>query len=244
MPYLTNDALDALARLDANPRKRGLRRVLLKRGELLGRPGQPIKDVYFPTTSMISLVVELSTGDRIESAIVGQRNMVGGGAALGQQFHTCTAVVQIPGSAEVMSAPEVAEIAAVSAPARVFLHAHEQYFRAQAQQTAACNAKHHIPGRLCTWLLRARDALGSTTFDITQELVAEMLGVQRASVSMVASSLQNADLISYRRGHIHIADEARLKEAACECYRALERQHQLLFGEAPRVPAAAPGRLA
>jgi CRP-like cAMP-binding protein len=107
---------------------------------------------------------------------------------------------------------------------------HEQTVYAQAQQSAACLASHHIHARLCRWLLRARDLAGSDTLNFTQEYLAEMLAVQRSSVTVVAHTLQAAGLINYSRGKIQIVDADALHDSACECYETVKRHYARLLG--------------
>jgi hypothetical protein len=107
---------------------------------------------------------------------------------------------------------------------------HEQTVYAQAQQSAACLAAHHVEARLCRWLLRARDLSGSDTLSFTQEYLGEMLGVRRTSVTAVAHSLQAAGLIKYARGKIHVLDADGLQETACECYETVKRHYARLLG--------------
>jgi len=107
---------------------------------------------------------------------------------------------------------------------------HEQTVYAQAQQSAACFATHHVQARLCRWLLRARDLSGSDTLSFTQEYLAEMLGVRRTSVTVVAHTLQSAGFIKYARGKIQVLNEEALQEGACECYETVKRQYRQLIG--------------
>jgi len=107
---------------------------------------------------------------------------------------------------------------------------HEQTVYAQAQQSAACFATHHVQARLCRWLLRARDLSGSDTLSFTQEYLAEMLGVRRTSVTVVAHTLQSAGFIKYARGKIQVLNEEGLQEGACECYETVKRQYRQLIG--------------
>ncbi len=106
----------------------------------------------------------------------------------------------------------------------------EQATFAQAQQSAACNAVHTVEARMCRWLLLARDLTGRDEFNLTQEFLAEMLGVRRTSVSVVAGTLQQAGMIQYRRGHMQITDLEALREAACECYQTVRTQFERLLG--------------
>lgn len=137
--------------------------------------------------------------------------------------------MQIAGSGFAIRASDLIELADDSPSLTELMFRHEQYLLAQAQQSLACNARHKIPQRLATWLLRARDAADSNRLYLTQEFLAQMIGVQRASVSTVAGKLQDDGLISYRRGQIEILDEKKLNDAACECRQAVRMQYRRLF---------------
>ena len=167
---------------------------------------------------MISLVVDLADGQMIEAAMVGRDSVVGGFGRAGWQ-----------GGVEHGDRPgrrrrfdpgrcDAARGAEQSADFRTTLIRHEQTLFAQAQQSAACNASHSVEARLARWLLWTRELSGSDTLGLTQEFLAQMLGVRRTSVSLVANTLQNAGLIRYRRGRIEITDLEGLRAASCECY--------------------------
>ncbi|MBV8792768.1 MAG: Crp/Fnr family transcriptional regulator [Pseudolabrys sp.] len=235
MPFQKNVILDQLVRIDPGLSQRRLRPISFHRGDVLGHAGDHIDEVYFPSSGMISLVVELDSGDRVEAGVAGYQGVIGASVAFGDAIHLQTGVVQLPGAGLAMAADELRQLAEGSSHTRALLHAQQQFILAQAQQSAACNAKHHIPARLATWMLRARDATGTTRFALTQEFVAEMLGVQRPSVSIVASQLQGAGLISYSRGHVQILDETGLEQSACECYRTIQRHQHNLLPAAPAV---------
>ena len=241
MAYSQNSVLDTISRLDRRVQSR-LRPFTFKRGDLLAEIGQSIDEVFFPESGLISVVVPLNSGDVVETAIIGHRGLLGGGAAFGEPSFVHTGVGQLPGSGQAMRAEHLREITDAHASVRALIFAHQQFLLAQAQQSAACNAKHHIPGRLATWLLRARDAIGKDEVDLTQEFVAEMLGVQRPSVSIVAAQLQDAGLISYSRGRVKIIDEQGLADAACECHVTLRRHYQRLFAR-QNGPVPAPEAL-
>jgi CRP-like cAMP-binding protein len=132
-----------------------------------------------------------------------------------------------------MRATDLEAILAHDEQLRSTLFAYEQFLLAQAQQTAACNARHHIPQRLSSWLLRARDATRESELLLTQEFLAQMLGVQRASVSMFAGQLQDKELIRYRRGRVQVMNCDGLASEACECHAVLSdlRRHLLEGGE-------------
>ncbi|MGN6571859.1 MAG: Crp/Fnr family transcriptional regulator [Pseudolabrys sp.] len=208
-----------------------LTRVDFVHGDLFGRPGEPIRHAVFPVSGMISIVVDLASGDAVEAAMVGYGGVVGASAAFGATDHVNSSFCQLPGAAYLLPAAELAAVAQGDETVRAMLFAHEQFLMVQAQQTAACNAKHHIMQRLATWLLRAKDVTGANEMFLTQEFLAQMLGVQRASVSGFAGQLQDMDLIRYRRGRLTVMDEAGLTRQACECHSKLSSFRRKLFRE-------------
>jgi CRP-like cAMP-binding protein len=220
-----NRLLDTLSRSQTDVLRNRLKPIDYVHGDLLAEAGAPIDHVIFPRSGLISMVVDLIDGDRIEVAMIGAGGAIGGGVAFGATQRLCTSFAQLPGRAWLMKSADAVEIASDSAEFRHLLYMQERYIQAQAQQTAACNAKHTIMRRLCSWLLRAQDAIGGDELLLTQEHLAQMLGVQRASVSMFASQLQEQGLIQYRRGRLQITNAAGLAEHACECHTAL-RQHR------------------
>jgi CRP-like cAMP-binding protein len=141
-------------------------------------------------------------------------------------------IVQLSGDIVVCSIEGLKSAALQSPKLLSLLFRHEQTVYAQAQQSAACFATHHVQARLCRWLLRARDLSGSDTLLLTQEYLADMLGVRRTSVTVVAHTLQAAGLIKYTRGKIQILDPAALQEGACECYGSVKRHYARLLGAA------------
>src|SRR3569623_2934351 len=176
---------------------RRARQINFVHGDIFGESGSPIEEVLFPSSGMISLVVDLNDGDRIEAGMVGRRGMIGGSALFGGRTHLCTSFAQLPGNGWIIKAADLTELAERSAGIRDLIFSNEQYTLSQAQQTAACNAKHRIPQRLATWLLRAQFDPGEDELLLTQEFLAQVLGVQRASVSMFAGALQDKGLIFY-----------------------------------------------
>ena len=178
----------------------------------------------FPIHGLISVVAELASGERIETALIGHEGLFGGSFIFGAKTHLSLSFVQMPGNGLTIRGSDFAELAEDCETLTALTFWHEQYLLAQAQQSTACNARHSISQRLATWLLRARDAAGQMRVDLTQEFLAQMLGVQRASVSTVAAKLQDDGLISYRRGRIEIVDEKKLTAAACECRNAVRMQ--------------------
>ena len=200
-------------------------------GDVLAEPDAPIQRMVFPCSGLISIVVELNEGDQIETGMVGCRGALGGCAIFGAGCHLTRAVAQISGRGWSMRIEDAKELAGTSPEFRDLVFAQEQYLLAQSTQFAACNAKHVIVQRLCSWLLRVQDEIGGGELLMTQENLAKMLGVQRASVSMLASQLQQQGVISYRRGRLHISDPEALKARACECGETLNAQYAQLFAE-------------
>jgi CRP-like cAMP-binding protein len=200
----------------------------LKFGDVLGDTGQPVTHVYFPHSGIISLVVELSVGFMIETAMIGRDGALNAASALDGKVSFNKAIVQLAGKASVIKADQLSKIADDNKELRSLLIRHEQVVFAQAQQSAACNASHLVEARMCRWLLRMRDLNEGDDLQLTQEFLAQMMGVRRTSVSLVAGTLQKAGLISYRRGHIRILDVEAVREGACECYATVHAQYQLL----------------
>jgi CRP-like cAMP-binding protein len=206
-----------------------LKPVELGHGDVLFSAGDAISRVHFPHSGVISLVVNLAVGEMIEAAMVGRASAVGAFAAMDGKVALNTAIVQVAGVASAVDVELLAAATEKSAVLSRTLMRHEQAVLAQAQQSAACNASHTVEARLSRWLLWSRDLSGAETLGLTQEFVAQMLGVRRTSVSLVANTLQTAGLIRYRRGRIEITNLEGLREASCECYGRLKAQYDRLL---------------
>ena len=226
----SNLLLASLSPSDTAVLQRYLKPVFLEQHRVLCEPGQPVDAVYFPVGAIVSLVVGLSTGETVEAAMVGKDGVIGAAAALDGRISLSRGIVQLAGEAMQREVPALRTVAMQSQSLLSMMIRHEQTVYAQAQQSAACMAAHDIEERLCRWLLRARDLAGSDTLHFTQEFLAEMLGVRRSSVSVVAHTLQQAGMIKYSRGRIQILDLEGLRETACECYGTIKSQYQLLLG--------------
>lgn len=209
--------------------RRYLRGVLLRPQAVLYEPGDSIDRAYFPHRGAVSLNVVLSNGQMIESAMVGRDGVVGGQAALDPQPAAVRAVVEVEGAATTIDIAILQQLAATREAIRLLLLRHEQMLLARTQQIAACNAVHSLEARFCRWLLSAHDMCGGAPLTVTQEKIAELLGVRRTSVCLVAHTMQQAGLIHTRRGQIEILDEAALRANACECY-ALNAGHAARLG--------------
>lgn len=206
-----------------------LKPIELVQGTILFEVGQQIDRVYFPHSGIISLVVSLSSGEMIEAAMVGRESLIGASAALDGKMSLNQAVVQIAGAASALDIDRLRALADTDAGVRATLIRHEQLVLAQAQQSAACNAVHTVEARLARWLLRSRDLTGGDDLMFTQEFLAQMLGVRRTSVSLVANTLQQAGMVRYRRGHIRILDVEALQDTACECYATVKAHSDRLL---------------
>jgi CRP-like cAMP-binding protein len=231
MPRTSNLFLAALPEKDFAALRPYLKSVELPQGAVLFEAGAPIHQVYFPHSGVVSLVVDLASGDTIESAMLGRESIVGGSSGLDGQLSVCKAIVQIGGTGTTLDSHRLRSVAESSLACRTALFRHEQLILVQAQQSAACNATHTIEARLARWLLRCRDLQGSDDLLLTQEFIAEMLGVRRTSVSVVANTLQQAGFLRYRRGHIRVLDLEGLRETACECYQTVKAQAERLLKE-------------
>lgn len=230
MPDSPNHLLASLAPADFESLRPQLKAVDLVQGTVLFEVGDEMRQVYFPHTGVVSLVVPLASGELIESAMIGRDSQVGGSYALGARMSVSKAIVQIAGRASVMDAEKLRVLTEASPAMYAVLFRHDQLVLAQALQSAACNATHTVEARLSRWLLRSRDLQGSNDLALTQEFLGQMLGVRRTSVSVVANTLQQAGLIRYSRGHITILDVPRLRETACECYQTVRSHAERLLG--------------
>jgi CRP-like cAMP-binding protein len=230
IPRSPNQVLSSLAPADFELIRLHLRSIELTHKTVLVRAGEPLPHVWFPHSGIISLVTRLMEGESAEAAMIGRDSVFGASASLDGGIALNDAIVQLPGTASVLDIAQLRKAAEQSATFRGTLIRHDQALLAQALQSVACNASHTVEARLSRWLLRARDLSGDD-LPLTQEFLAQMLGVQRSSVSLVANTLQRASLISYRRGHIRITDLTGLMESSCECYETVKMHYDNLRDE-------------
>jgi CRP-like cAMP-binding protein len=231
MPHKDNLLLASLSPGDLVALQPHLKLVHFEQEQVLFEAGDTIAATYFPTSAVISIVVTLSSGQVVEAAMVGRDGVIGASAALDGKLALSRAVIQLSGEAMVCSLAGLRGAVMQSQPLLSLLIRHEQTLYAQAQQSTACMAAHHVDARLCRWLLRSRDLSQSDTLLFTQEFLAEMLGVNRTSVTVVAHTLQQAGIIKYTRGKIRITNLEGLRDAACECYETVKSQYQGLGGD-------------
>ena len=223
-----NRLLQALPEADYEALHPHLEIVVLVRETVLVEAGAALTHVYLPHAGAVSMVVNLSEGQTVEVAMIGRDSVVGASTALVDGISLSDVVVLFPGTASMLDIARFRAAAERSAALRHLLARHEQALIAQALQSAACNASHSVEARLSRWLLRARDLSGSDSLHLTQEFLAQMLGVQRTSVTIVASTLQQAGIIRYRRGNIQITDLDGQIASACECYETVKTHYDRL----------------
>ena len=219
---LQNGLLQSLNKSDFEALRPHLRTVDLSEDFTLLEIGQTVTRAYFPHTAIVSIVVEFKGGERVEVALIGPDSVLGAFSRVA----LTKAVVLLPGTASVIEIDRLHAAADQSPALRETLLRHGQALFVQAQQTAGCNAVHTVEARLARWLLRVRDLSGSNRFKLTQELMAQMIGARRNSVSLVAHTLLKANVIRYSRGHVEILDPDGLHRTACECYETVRAQYR------------------
>jgi CRP-like cAMP-binding protein len=208
-----------------------LAQVDLERGRLLYDPGDEIETVYFPQDGVISLMTLMENGAAIESATIGPEGALGLHAAVTPRQSMSRAIVQTPVRASRISAAQLHDIWEKSAKLRELVERHSEALFGHALQSVGCNALHSVEARFCRWLLTCHDRISSDTIALTQEFLADMLGVQRTTVTAVARNLQERGVIRYRRGVVDIMDRLTLEQIACECYGVTHRNYQRLLPE-------------
>ena len=181
-----------------------------------------LSHVYFPTTGMISLTILMENGKEVEAGIVGNEGMIGLSVAQDLNFSPTKAISQISG--EGLRIPVAAFLKAMKRGGTLdqLVRRYSAFSLRYASQTVACNLLHSVKQRMCRWLLMCRDRVETEEFTLTHEFLAEMLGVRRQTVTVVAGTLLKASLITYRRGVIRILNRKRLEDASCECYGVIK----------------------
>ncbi len=239
---IANQILAALPRAQYRRLQAGLEPVTLTFGEILYEPDKPIRHLYFPSDSLVSLLT-LADGHRaLEVGMVGREGMLGIPVALGIKNSPVRALVQGSGSALRMKAASFRRELQQNLPLQRELHRYTHVLMAQVTQTAACNRFHVVEARLARWLLMTRDRVRSDQFRLTQEFLSHMLGVRRVGVTKAAGALQRRKLIEYSRGEISILDGNSLEAAACRCYRIVKNVQDRSQGGHPdrrKSPAGA-----
>ena len=192
--------------------------------------GKPISDVYFITRGVASLLAIMENGEAVEAATVGHEGMVGLPLFLGAKMTPGLALMQVPGEGLRMSAEAFTREVRPGSVLHSRLHLYTQALMIQMSQSSACNRLHSVEQRCARWLLMTQDRADNGEFPLTHEFLSQMLGVRRATVSEVASALQQQGLITYRRGIITILDRPGLEAATCECYGIIAAEFDRLLG--------------
>jgi CRP-like cAMP-binding protein len=198
--------------------------VELAKETVLFEAGAPIGEVYLPHSGVVSMIVGFAEGETVEVAKIGRDSIVGGTAVLHDGPSLVDAVVIVPGIASVLATDRLQAVMDGSSALRHLLVRHQQALSVQAQQAATCHASHTVESRLARWLLHTRELCDGEPLPLTQESLAQLLGVRRNAISIVAHAFQEAGLIRYSRGNIEIIDLDGLRKAACECYAAVKSQ--------------------
>jgi CRP-like cAMP-binding protein len=196
-------------------------------------PQSAVEDVYFPLSCVYSYVAAVEEEILVEVGTIGLEGMVGLPAFLGVTHSPHTVFCQVPGSALRLTVPQLRELLVGDGSLHRLLNRYVQALMVQIAQNVACNRTHATDERAARWLLTTQDRVGEETFPLTQEFLAQMLGVRRPTVSVTARRLQSAGLISYSRGTVTIIDRGRLTEAACDCYAIVRDETRRLMGAAP-----------
>jgi CRP-like cAMP-binding protein len=196
--------------------------------ELVHRPGEPIEAVVFPTTGVFSLVTSMADGTTMEVATVGDEGMVGVPVFLGDVSSPLTVYSQIPGEALCLPAAKLRSFVRDGSRLHDLLLRYVQALFILTAQSVACNRLHSVQQRCARWLLMCHDRTHTDEFPLTQEFMAQMLGIRRASVTEAAGQLQGAGLIRYQRGVITILDRPGLERASCECYGIIRAEFDRL----------------
>ena len=226
---LPNHLLAALPASDQDLLSRSLVDVDLERGRVLYEPGDRMDTLYFPHDGVISLMTLMENGAAIESATIGREGALGLTTAAAPRQALSRAVAQTPCRCARIRAARVRAAWERSPTIRLMVERHTEALYAHAIQSVACNALHSVEARFSRWLLTCHDRISSNTVALTQEFLADMLGVQRTTVTAVARSLQARGYIRYRRGVVDILDRAGLESLACECYMTVRETYERLL---------------
>ena len=206
-----------------------LEAVELPLGEVLYESGATLKHVYFPTTAIVSLLYVMEDGASAEIAVVGNEGLVGVSLFMGGESTPSRAVVQSGGRGFRLKSKVLKEEFALGGPVMHLLLRYTQALITQMAQTAVCNRHHTVDQQLCRWLLLSLDRLPGNELAMTQELIANMLGVRREGVTEAALKLQESGLIRYARGRITVLDREKVEKRSCECYAVVKTEYDRLL---------------
>jgi CRP-like cAMP-binding protein len=227
--HCANRLLAAMDAEDFSRLEPNLEMVDLPRGKVLYDHGEFIRHAYFPQNSVVSVVAVMEDGHLVEMTVFGREAVFGLASAFVSRQSHGRYIVQIPGKASRIEVDRLKEALDVNPKLLDLFRLYIEALLAQTFQTVACNAVHSVEARCCRWILSTRDRVDQDTLPLTHEFLAEMLGVQRSTVSLIARTLQTAGLITQSRGVITVADRGGLEESACECYGVVRRTFERLL---------------
>ncbi len=228
-----NHLLAALPAMEFERLLPDLELVPMPLGEVLYESGGRLRHVYFPTTCIVSLLYVMEDGASAEIAVVGNEGILGIALFMGGETTPSRAVVQSAGHGYRLKARVLKAEFNRAGPLLHLLLRYTQALITQMAQTAVCNRHHSVEQQLCRWLLRSIDRLSSHELTMTQELIANMIGVRREGITEAAGNLQRAGLIRYSRGHIEVLDRPKLEQKACECYAVVKKEFDRLLSDIP-----------
>jgi CRP-like cAMP-binding protein len=228
-----NHLLAALPAADFERLSPHLELVSMPLGKALYESGGRLEHVYFPTTSIVSLLYVMADGASAEIAVVGNEGILGISLFMGGETTPSRAVVQSAGHGYRLKSQLLKQEFSRAGSMMHLLLRYTQALITQMAQTAVCNRHHSVEQQLCRWLLLSLDRLASSELTMTQELIANMLGVRREGVTEAAGKLQHAGVIHYKRGHITVLDRPRLEQEVCECYSVVKKEFDRLLSDIP-----------
>lgn len=231
---MQNHLLAALPAAEFGRLSPHLELVTMPLGKALYESGGRLEHVYFPTTSIVSLLYVLENGASAEIAVVGYEGILGISLFMGGETTPSRAVVQSAGHGYRLEAHLLKQEFNRAGPVLRLLLRYTQALITQMTQTAVCNRHHSVEQQLCRWLLLSLDRLSTDSLTMTQELIANMLGVRREGVTEAAGNLQRAGLIRYSRGHIEVLNRPGLEKTVCECYGVVKLEFDRLLSDIPR----------
>jgi CRP-like cAMP-binding protein len=230
--HIYNEILRELPRNEFATVLPRLELVRLLPRQVLHEAGDTLKSAYFCNTGLISILSVLSDGKTVEVGLVGKEGLIGLPLLAGFRTSATRAVVQIEGTALRLDGEAFAVILRQCPNLERKLQQFSQIMAMQSTQIAACNRLHDVESRLARWLVMSADRVGSASLGLTQEVLGQMLGTRRSSVTVAAGILQRAGLIAYTRGEVRIVHRAKLEQAACECYGLMRRQAEVWQSQA------------
>ena len=229
-PVFRNDLLSFLPSDELERLRPHLRPVTLVLHQVLHEVGSSIDDVFFPESGLVSLTADTKDSGLVEVGMTGREGFVGTAVPLNTEARAVhQAIVQIPGTAHRMRAPDFRDALAAMPALRDWCLRYVQFVMVQTAQAAACNARHEMPERLARWLLMSHDRIDCDELPMTQEFLSYLLGVRRAGVSVVANALQSTGVIRLSRGSLTVLDRAGLEEQACSCYQMIRDSRRVIM---------------